>query len=381
MTVASALYVTFRNTELGFNYRLSATRPIGNPDWIKIHRQIAKLGAKNLKMINKSLTATALIALGTGVAGLPGDATAEWSPRKPIEMVIMAGPGGGADQMARLIQSIIEKNDLSPRPFIPINKAGGSGAEALTYMKSKAGDDYTVMITLNSFYTTPIIQEGLGIDITEFTPLGRMALDNFLLWVNTDREDITDLNTYIEAVKAAGNTWKVGGTGSGQEDSILTAMMEAAFDYDVTYIPFSGGGEVAKNLVGNHIDSTVNNPAEQNEFMRAGNTKPLVLFTAERQEDVYPGIPTAKELGHDIEYYMQRSFNGPPGMSDEARDWYINLFKTVFEGDDWQAFCADDGIDCQEWVGGDDLAAFHQASFERHQNLIEQVGAAAITGE
>lgn len=327
------------------------------------------------------MTATAVIALGSSAALAPTDAAAEWSPKKPVEMIIMAGAGGGADQMARLIQSIIETNDLSPRPFIPINKAGGSGAEALTYLKSKAGDDHTVMITLNSFYTTPIIQDGLGIDITEFTPLGRMALDTFLLWVNTEREDITDLGSYVEAVKAADGAWKVGGTGSGQEDSILTAMMEAEFDYDVTYIPFSGGGEVAKNLVGGHIDSTVNNPAEQNEFMRAGNSKPLVLFTADRNEEIYPGVPTAKELGHDIEYYMQRSFNGPPGMSDEARDFYINLFKTVFEGNDWQTFCADDGIDCAEWVGGDDLAAFHQAQYERHKNLIDQVGAAAITGE
>eukprot|EP01023_Acetabularia_acetabulum_P028696 TRINITY_DN27097_c0_g1_i1.p3 TRINITY_DN27097_c0_g1~~TRINITY_DN27097_c0_g1_i1.p3 ORF type:complete len:110 (+),score=24.28 TRINITY_DN27097_c0_g1_i1:30-332(+) len=69
-----------------------------------------------------------------------------------------------------------------PRPFIPINKPGGSGAEALRYLQDKAGDNHTVMMTLNSFYTTPIIQEDLGVDITEFTPIGLMAMDTFLLW-------------------------------------------------------------------------------------------------------------------------------------------------------------------------------------------------------
>ena len=325
------------------------------------------------------LCSTAAAAIATVAVAVPGDAQAEWSPRKPVELIIMAGTGGGADQMARLIQGIIEQKDLSPRPFIPINKPGGSGAEALNYLRSKQGDDHTVMITLNSFYTTPIIQEDLGIDITTFTPLGRMALDTFLLWVHND-QPINSLEEYVEAVKAAGTEWKVGGTGSGQEDSILTAMMEAAFEYDVTYIPFSGGGEVAKNLIGKHIDSTVNNPAEQNEFWRAGQSKPLVQFTAERM-DVYPDVPTAKELDIDIEYYMQRSFNGPPGMSDEARDWYINLFQTVYESEEWQTFCADDGIFCDEWVAGDDLAAFHQAQLERHKELIESVGADAITGE
>jgi len=275
-------------------------------------------------------------------------AMADWSPKKPIEMIIMAGTGGGADQIARLIQGLIEQKKLSPRPVIPINKPGGSGAEALRYLQDKSGDDHTVLVTLNSFYTTPVIQKELGVDVSKFTPIGRMAIDNFLLWVHNDAAEITDLDSYVAAVKAAGKEWKVGGTGSGQEDSILTAMMEKEFGYEVTYIPFPGGGTVAKNLVGKHIDSTVNNPAEQNEFFRAGNTKPLVQFTAERLP-AYPDVPTAKELGIDIEYYMQRSMNGPPGMSAEAQAWYMDLFKQVFDSDEWQQFCVEDGLDCGEW--------------------------------
>jgi len=333
-----------------------------------------------MKTTNRVIAGVALSA-GTSVAtvALSGAAIA-WEPQKPVEFIIMAGTGGGADQIARLLQGLIEQKDLSPRPFVPINKPGGSGAEALRYLHDKAGDDHTVLVTLNSFYTTPILQENLGVDVTEFTPIGRMALDTFLLWVNSDRQEIDSLEAYVDAVKSAGKDWKVGGTGSGQEDSILTAMMEAEFGYDVTYIPFEGGGTVAKNLVGNHIDSTVNNPAEQIEFMRAGNTKPLVQFTDERAE-AFPDVPTAKELGHDVVYYMQRSINGPPGMSQEAQDWYINLFKTLYESEEWQEYCQSEGLYCDEWVAGQDLAQFHQAQLERHKNLIEKVGATAITGE
>jgi putative tricarboxylic transport membrane protein len=318
------------------------------------------------------------LGIGAMVVSAPGVANA-WEPKKPVEFIIMAGTGGGADQIARLLQGLIEQKDLSPRPFIPINMAGGSGGEALRYMQGKAGDDHTVLVTLNSFYTTPIIQEDLGVDVTQFTPIGRMALDTFLLWVQSD-SDIQDLESYVAAVKAADGSWKVGGTGSGQEDSILTAMMEAEFDYKVTYIPFPGGGTVAKNLIGKHIDSTVNNPAEQTEFWRAGQSRPIVQFTSERM-DIFPDVPTAKEMGHDIEYYMQRSINGPPGMSKEAQEWYINLFKTLYESEEWQKFCEDEGLFCDEWVAGDDLAAFHETQLARHKQLIEKVGAAAITGE
>lgn len=329
---------------------------------------------RNVKQLCAGVVGAVMIS---GLASAP--AMAEWAPKKPIELIIPAGSGGGADQIARLFQALIQQKDLSPRPVIPINKAGGSGAEALLYMQQKAGDDHTIMITLNSFYTTPIIQSEIGIDPLSFTPIGLMARDTFLLWVPGDSE-IGDLDGYVAAVKDAGKEWKVGGTGSGQEDSILTAMMEAEFGYDVTYVPFEGGGTVAKNLVGKHIDSTVNNPAEQNEFMRAGQSKPLVQFTEERME-AYPDVPTATELGHDLVYYMQRSINGPPDMPAEAADWYRNLFQTLFESEEWQKYCADEGLMCEEWVSGDDLAEFHKAQYERHKKLIEQVGAAAITGE
>ncbi len=326
---------------------------------------------RTLKILTASAAAMAVMAPA---------AFAQWQPRKPVEFIIMAGTGGGADQIARLLQGLIEQKDLSPRPFIPINKPGGSGAEALRYLQDKAGDDHTIMMTLNSFYTTPIIQEDLGVDVTQFTPIGLMAMDTFLLWVNTDREDITDLDSYVAAVKEAGLNWKVGGTGSGQEDSVLTAMMEAAFDYDVTYIPFPGGGTVAKNLVGNQIDSTVNNPAEQMEFWRAGNSKPLVQFTGERMA-AFPDVPTARELGVDIEYYMQRSVNGPPGMSAEAQEWYTNLFQELFNSQEWQDYCVSDGLTCDNFMTGADLAKFHADNVVAHKALIEKVGATAITGE
>ena len=111
-----------------------------------------------IKQAKALLLAAILVVVGAGT-GYSQSASA-WEPKKPIELIIMAGAGGGADQIARLLQGLIEIKDLSPRPFIPINKAGGSGGEALRYLQDKAGDDHTVLVTLNSFYTTPIIQHG-----------------------------------------------------------------------------------------------------------------------------------------------------------------------------------------------------------------------------
>ncbi len=313
-----------------------------------------------------------VISVFTILVGLSTSAHA-WEPKKPVEFIIMAGTGGGADQMARLMQSIIQKNKISSQPFIPINKPGGSGAEALRYLKDKEGDDHVVMISLNSFYTTPLLNPDLGVDISTFTPIGRMALDTFLLWVNSET-DINSLDDYVATVKEKGLDWKMGGTGEGQEDSLVTGMLQNKFGFEVTYVPFPGGGTVAKNLIGNHINSTVNNPSEQMGFFEAGKSRPLMALTPERLPQ-FPDVPTSGELGHDdLVYYMQRSINAPPGMSAEAQEYYINLFKQVFDSAEWQDFCSSDGIFCDEWLAGSDLAAYHQTEKTKHEGLLKGMG-------
>ena len=109
---------------------------------------------------------------------------------------------------------------------MPINKPGGSGAEALIHMKQKQGDDHTIMVTLNSFYTTPLRQPGLDVDISTFTPIGRMAEDSFLLWVHSE-SGINNVEDFVAAAKAAGNDWIMAGTGSGQEDQLLTTFFKS----------------------------------------------------------------------------------------------------------------------------------------------------------
>ena len=221
-------------------------------------------------MIKRKMFMPLLVLVSSAAVFMAGPVQA-WAPKKPVDFVIMAGKGGGADKMARLMQTVIEKHGFSSKPFVPINKPGGSGAEALMHMKSKQGDNHTVMVTLNSFYTTPLRQPGLDVDISTFTPVGRMAEDTFLLWVNVD-SGITNVDEFVAAAKAAGNQWIMAGTGKGQEDQLLTTFLNQAYGLSIKYVPFKGGGRVAKELAGNHCNSTVNNPSEQLGFYEAGKT-------------------------------------------------------------------------------------------------------------
>ena len=318
----------------------------------------------------KTFTRRAALAMATAAA-LAVPAVAEgWQPQKPVEMVIMAGQGGGADRLARLFQSIIQKERLTNMPLLPTNKGGGSGAEALRYLKDKEGDAHVIMATLNSYYTTPL-RTDIGVDIAEFTPIARMALDTFVLWVNPD-SGIETLEQFVEAVKAKGDTWKMGGTGTGQEDSLVTAMLEKEFGIKVTYVPFDGGGDVAKALVGGHIDSTVNNPSEQMGFFRAGKARPIAAMT-EARLDAFPDVPTMRELGHDVVYTMQRSFVAPAGMPAEAVAYYTEMFRKLSETEEWQKYTADEAL-LPDFLTGDALQAYFLAEREKHLDILRSTG-------
>jgi tripartite-type tricarboxylate transporter receptor subunit TctC len=265
---------------------------------------------------------------------------AAWEPSKPIEFIIPAGTGGGADQMARLIAGIAEKHKLTPRPIIVMNKSGGAGAEGFLHVKGKKGDAHTIIITLSNLFTTPL-HTGVPFNWKDLTPVARLALDRFILWVNAETP-YKSAKEYVAAVKerSGADRMKMGGTGSAQEDQIITIQLEQALGMKFTYVPFKGGGEVCVNLVGKHVDSTVNNPIECVSNWKAGRVRPLAVFDPERiAEAEWKDIPTVKEaLGLDIQYNMLRGIFGAPDMPKEAVDWYIGFLKKVYDTPDFQDY-------------------------------------------
>src|SRR6476620_11776730 len=123
--------------------------------------------------------AVAVIAL----AAVPAQAQG-WEPTKPVEFIVPAGTGGGADQMARFIQGVVTKHNLMSKPLVVINKAGGAGAEGFLDVKQSPGDPHKIIITLSNLFTTPLAT-GVPFNWKDMTPVAMLALDEFVLWVNS----------------------------------------------------------------------------------------------------------------------------------------------------------------------------------------------------
>jgi tripartite-type tricarboxylate transporter receptor subunit TctC len=326
------------------------------------------------------------LCLGVSMtAAAVAEAQAAWKPSRPVEFIVPAGTGGGADQMARVIQGIISKHNLNPTPVVVVNKSGGAGAEGFLDMKAARGNPHKLVITLSNLFTTPLAT-GVPFNWRDLTPVSMMALDEFILWVHADTPYRT-AGDYIKALKQSNpGQFKMGGTGSKQEDQIITVALEKATGTKLTYIPYKGGGEVAVQLVGKHVDSTVNNPIEAVAQWRAGQLRPLCVFDKEQLkytakvvgDMAWSDIPTCRSQGLDVEYLMMRGIFMGPGATKEQIDYYVGLLKKVRETPEW-AQLMQDGAFNQTSLSGPDYAKWVEAEEKRHKQLMQEAGFLALT--
>ena len=325
-----------------------------------------------------TFVATAAVLSGAGL----GSALAQqsWQPTKTVEFIVPAGTGGGADQMARFMDGIIKKNNMMSQPLVVVNKGGGAGAEGFLDVKGAKGDPHKIIITLSNLFTTPLAT-GVPFNWKDLTPVSMMALDQFVLWVNAETPYKT-AKEYIEAVKKAGpNKFKMGGTGSKQEDQIITVALEKQSGTKFIYIPFKGGGDVAVQLVGKHIDSSVNNPIEAVAQWRAGKLRPLCVFDDVRliykakvtTDMSWNDIPTCKESGVDMDYLMLRGIFMAGGVTDAQRNYYVELLKKVRAAPEWTEFM-EKGAFNQTAQTGDDYRKWVAKEEQRHVQLMQEAG-------
>jgi putative tricarboxylic transport membrane protein len=322
--------------------------------------------------------ALSLIAAAIGLLASP--VYADWAPSKPIELVVPAGTGGGADQMARFIQGLVAKNKLTAQPIVVVNKAGGAGAEGFLDVKNAKSDGHKIVITLSNLFTTPLAT-GVPFNWKDLTPVTMLALDEFVLWVNAESPFKTTQD-YVNALKS-GNAgqYKMAGTGSKQEDQIITVATEKVVGKKMVYVPFKGGGDVAVQLVGKHIDSTVNNPIEAVSHWKAGSLRALCVFDAVPMP--YPkkitatqswkDIPTCKTQGLNVEYLMLRGIFMGPGATPAQVAFYVDLFKKVRALPEWKEFM-ETGAFNDTALNGEAFNAWLLKAEVEHYRLMKEAG-------
>nr|WP_102959782.1 tripartite tricarboxylate transporter substrate-binding protein [Mangrovicella endophytica] len=275
------------------------------------------------------------------IAFAAAPAAAEWAPSKSVEFVVASGAGGGTDQFARLIQSIIVKHELMPASVVVTNKGGGAGTEAFVAGKLAGNDPHKLVFGTNNEWLLPLVIKA-GYKPEDLRPVAAMAVDEFLLWTHKDAP-YKDAAEFIASAKE--KPMKVGGSQSKDTDQILSKRIEFATGAKFTYVPFKSGGEAATQLAGGHIEANFNNPQENVAQWRGGMVRPLCVFSPQRISYTakvtdtmsWADIPTCKEAGIAVDQYqMPRTIWLNAEVDDEAAAYYADVFAKVRETPEWK---------------------------------------------
>src|ERR1700712_4020117 len=316
------------------------------------------------------------MAIAAMLAAAP--ASAAWEPSKPVEIVVAAGAGGASDQMARMMQAAIPKNNLMKAPGIVSLKGGASGAEALIYMKSSEGDANKVMVAYSLIYMLPLSAK-IPFNWRDLTPVAVVAMDQFVLWDSANGPKT--VKEFIAAAKASASPFKMGGTGSRREDHVLTVFMEKNTGAKFSYLPYKSGGEAATQLVGNHTEANVNNPSENLEVWRAGQVRALCVFDKERisyktkvtDTQSWNDIPTCKEEGLDVQYLMLRAMFLPGKVTPEQTAFYVDLFQKVTQTAEYKDYMEKQALK-PIFLTGSDMLKFLEEDDKLNASLMNEAG-------
>lgn len=282
-----------------------------------------------------------------GSAGLQAQAK---YPSRTVEVVVPYAPGGGTDNLMRMIAGIIEENKWSPVPLNVANRVGGSGAVGFNYLINKKGDSHVVA------GATPMVVSGKiegrlpGNHRDAMTILMVVAIDELMLSVRNESPFKT-IEDFMRAARAKPGGLTVGGTATNSEDHIFTHLMEQAAKIKVKYVPFNSGGEVTAALMGGHIDAGVMNPNEIVAQIEAKKATNLAVAARKRMTDA-ADVPTFAEKGYEFYWEQMRGVVGPANMAPEAVKWWQETLKKVTETKKWQeTYIKRNLLTPTQWVG------------------------------
>jgi putative tricarboxylic transport membrane protein len=281
---------------------------------------------------------------------VPNLPASNWKPDRPVEFVVQSAAGGGSDIFARTMAKILADEKLVTTPINVVNKPGGSGAVAYSYLNQKKGDPHVIATATGSYITTPI-QGHSPVSYKNFTNLAVLCVEDYVGVVRAD-SPYKSLKDLIEAARKKPNSIRVGGSGPAGSDAIIENRLEKAAKVQLNFIVFQSGGEVNAALLGGNVDFASPNPSEATQLVKAGRIRPLAMFSSERLEQ-WKDVPTAKEQGIDVTLDQFRGVVAAGGLTKDQSLFWQNAMAKLFQSAGFKKYLQDNGLRPLLRVGND----------------------------
>ena len=318
----------------------------------------------------------ALFFLCAALAGFAAAQTGAWTPARPVELIVGVSPGGGIDRTARTIQKIIQDKRLLEVPLNVVNKPGGGGTIAQTYMNQRAGDAHYFELTATSLLTN---------QITGRTPAGHrdytpvvMLFDEYLGFAVNAESPIRDGKQLLDALKAPESVPIGIATSAGNTNHIGAAILAKAAGVDarrLKVVVFSSGGESMTALLGGHVALVVTPSGNLIPHMQSGRMRVLGVSAPKRIPGALASVPTWNEQGVNAVVANWRPIIGAKGWTPAQITYWENVFSKLVSSDEWRDEVARSG-GVPHFMGSRDLAQFFEAEHARFKSVLTDLGLA-----
>lgn len=318
-------------------------------------------------------------ALWMGVAMLCSAtalAQAPWQPQKAVEIVVGSGPGGGNDRNARALQKVLQENKWLQNVTV-LNKVGGGGALAYTYVNQHPNDAHYVVFVRQGFLSNHILGRS-AIHPGDMTPLAMLTSEPSGIAVRAGNAALKSLPEMLNRLKQDPQalTGSLGSTRFGTPHLML-GLLARAGGIDarkLKLVTFAGGAESSTQLLGGHIDFTAVSIDNSAPHHKSGVMRILGVSSAQRLTAL-PDVPTFKEQGFDVVMSGFTIAMGPRGLTPVQVAYWENLFERVSANAEWQRLLAADlqEVDFKKAAATRD---YLREQYELSRGLLADIGAA-----
>ncbi|HWP58151.1 MAG TPA: tripartite tricarboxylate transporter substrate binding protein [Candidatus Acidoferrales bacterium] len=299
-----------------------------------------------------------------------------FEPTKPVEMIVHSAPGGGSDLFGRAMIEMLQKEGLYTRPMQVVNKSGGSGAVAMSYLAGKKGEPHTIGLFTSAVIVASLTQKEAQHTIMDLTPVAHLVLEPSVAAVRADAP-YKSMRDFVEAAKKSPGQLKQAGGVVTSVDNMFRLLIQKATGAQWSYINLPSGSERVANLLGGHMDLMLENPDKVAEYVRAGKMRIIAALT-EKRLVAFPDVPTIKEQGIDIPILTQsRGVIAPPGIAADAVSYWENLFGRLTKTERWKKYVQENQQETY-FLNHKELANFLQEQTKLLRVVLSEAGVKVV---
>ena len=316
---------------------------------------------------SRGMTRRSLLIAGGALAVSPHWALAqEKFPTRPIDMIVPWGPGGGADQLARLTAKIAEPMLKTSLPVV--NVPGATGATGMAKLLSDQADGYAMAVYIAD--TNALLAgESPRWTMNDITPIAvMMQCPSFLFVAEGGR--IKDWAQLEKEARAKPKTLKVATLGFGSVDDMTLSYLETK-GIQVVEVPYAKPSERYVSVIGGHVDALYEQAGDVRQFLTNKQIKPVIIF-AKKRLPAFPDVPSSTELGFDITLPQFRSFVVKSGTPPERVKALSEAMAQVAATAEYKAFLEEQYAASDSFVPAERAVAFFAAQLADMKSAMKK---------